>query len=121
MKLFKFYNPSNRVLFNDYKQEKLHTMKNKISGNATLPLPSDPGGNYGYSLAYNFAYDEDNMAESIEFTNIEFSGPGTWEDFSEGEEYPYREMANAVKDGFIAEELKELARLREENSDLKKA
>ena len=96
-------------------------MKNKISGTTTLPLPSDPGGNYGYSLTYNYAYDEDNMAETIEFSDIEFSGPGTWEDFSEGEDYPYGQMANVVRDGFIAEELKELARLREENSGKKAA
>jgi hypothetical protein len=96
-------------------------MKNKISGNATLPLPSDPGGNYGYSLTYNYAYDEDNMAESIEFSDIEFSGPGTWEDFSEGEDYPYGEMATVVKDELIMDQLEELKRLRKENSDLKKA
>jgi hypothetical protein len=96
-------------------------MKNKISGSATLPLSGDPGGNYGYSLAYNYAYDEDNMAESIEFSDTEFSGPGTWEDFGEGEDYPYGEMANVVKDELIMDQLEELKRLRKENNDLKKA
>ena len=92
-------------------------MKNKISGSAQLCLPSDQGGNYGYSLTYDYVYHEDDMPEDIEFTNIEFSGPGTWDDFGEGEDYPYLDMANLVKHIVIADELE---RLRKENSDLKK-
>ena len=79
-------------------------MKNKISGSANLPLPGDPSGNFGYTLTYSYAYEEGHMAETIEFSDIEFSGPGTWEDFSEGDEYPYRQMTNAIKDELVTDQ-----------------
>jgi len=92
-------------------------MKNKISGSARLSLPADAGGNVGYSLTYDYEHDQDNMVETIKFSNIEFSGPGTWDDFSEGEDYPYDQMLDFVRDSSLQDELEHL---RKENSALKK-
>ena len=72
-------------------------MINIISGIATLPLAKpDEGGNVGYSLTFNFKYQEDNPGDTIEYSNIEFSGPGSWDDYSEGDDYPYSQMLAAA-------------------------
>ena len=65
----------------------------KIAGKTTLALTKpDASGNVGYSLSFNFEYDENNPEETIEYSNIEFSGPGNWDDYSEGDDYPYSQM-----------------------------
>jgi hypothetical protein len=74
-------------------------MKNKISGQSTLYLArTDASGNHGYSLTFSYRYDEGELSETIEFSDILFSGPGTWEDFGEGDDYPYGDMARVVRD-----------------------
>ena len=68
-----------------------------ITGGITLPLGKpDEGGNMGYSLTFNFKYQEDNPRDTIEYSNIEFSGPGSWDDYSEGDGYPYSQMLAAA-------------------------
>lgn len=71
-------------------------MTNIVSGKVHLALGSDPGGNYGYHLNYAYSCDKDDPAETIEYSDIEFSGPGSFDDFSEGGDYPYNEMLIAV-------------------------
>ena len=72
-------------------------MKNISSGTLTLALAKpDAGGNYGYSLSFDYKYQEDNPVDTIEYSNIEFSGPGSWDDYSEGDVYPYSQMFTAV-------------------------
>ena len=72
-------------------------MEKIISGSRKMSLAKpDAGGNMGYSLNFNFKYQEDNPGDSIEYSNIVFSGPGSWDDFSEGDEYPYAQMLKAV-------------------------
>ena len=71
-----------------------------ISGSTTMSLAKpDAGGNMGYSLNFNFKYQEDNPEDTIEYSNIEFSGPGTWDDYSEGDDYPNSLMIVAVLSG----------------------
>ena len=71
-----------------------------ISGSTTMSLAKpDAGGNMGYSLSFNFKYQEDNPEDTIEYSNIEFSGPGTWDDYSEGDDYPNSLMIIAVLSG----------------------
>ena len=71
-----------------------------ISGSTTMSLAKpDAGGNMGYSLNFNFKYQEDNPEDTIEYSNIEFSGPGTWDDYSEGDDYPNSLMIIAVLSG----------------------
>ena len=71
-----------------------------ISGSTTMSLAKpDAGGNMGYSLSFNFKYQEDNPEDTIEYSNIEFSGPGTWDDYSEGDDYPNSLMIVAVLSG----------------------
>lgn len=50
------------------------------------------GGNFGYFLTFNFEYQEENPEDTIEYSNIKFSGPGSWDDYSEGDDYPYSQM-----------------------------
>ena len=72
-------------------------MKNITSGTKSLPLVKpDAGGNMGYSLSFDFEYNDDNPGDTIEYSNIKFSGPGSWADYSEGDEYPYAQMYKAV-------------------------
>ena len=72
-------------------------MNRIITGSTTLPLARpDAGGNMGYSLTFNFKYHEDNPRDTIEYSNIEFSGPGSWDDYSEGDVYPYSQMLELV-------------------------
>ena len=71
-----------------------------ISGSTTMSLAKpDAGGNMGYSLSFNFKYQEDNPEDTIEYSNIEFSGPRTWDDYSEGDDYPNSLMIVAVLSG----------------------
>ena len=68
-------------------------MTNKVAGNVLLALSkSDAGGNMGYSLTYSYSCEKAKPEETVVYSNIEFSGPGLWDDFSEGDDYPYREM-----------------------------
>ena len=68
-------------------------MTNIISGSNILHLAEpDAGGNVGYSLSYDFKYQKENPSDSIEYSNIKFSGPGSWDDYSEGSDYPYSQM-----------------------------
>jgi hypothetical protein len=38
------------------------------------------------------------LPETIRFSEVECSGPGSWIDYSEGEDYPYHEMEKVVLD-----------------------
>lgn len=68
-------------------------MTNNVSGKTTLALSKpDASGNIGYSLTYSYTYSSDNPEETIEYSNIEFSGPGNWDEYSEGDDYPYGQM-----------------------------
>jgi len=70
-----------------------YIMANKVTGKVYLALSkSDAGGNMGYSLTYNYSCDKDDPQETIESSNVEFSGPGNWDDYSEGDDYPFNEM-----------------------------
>ena len=72
-------------------------MKNIKSGSTRLSLANpDAAGNYGYSLSFDYKYQDDKPEDTIEYSNIEFSGPGSWDDFSEGDDYPYPQMFTAV-------------------------
>lgn len=72
-------------------------MKKLITGSTTMSLAKpDAGGNMGYSLSFDFKYHDDNPEDTIEYSNVEFSGPGSWDDFSEGDEYPYDQMFEEV-------------------------
>jgi len=72
-------------------------MTNLIKGNATLYLAEeDASGNVGYSLAFEYEYEESQQSSTIKYINIEFSGPGSWDDYSEGDDFPYRKMFNLV-------------------------
>lgn len=55
---------------------------------------------------------------------IDISGPGAWDDVSEGDDYPHDQMANVVKDlvkdRLIADQQEEIKHLRKKNSDLRK-
>ena len=64
-----------------------------ITGKAILSLSKpDASGNVGYSLTFDYKYQNDKPDETIEYSNIEFSGPGSWDDYSEGGSYPYSDM-----------------------------
>jgi len=68
-------------------------MADSISGKANLAIArADSSGNVGYSLDFKYQYQAANPKGTIEYTEIEFSGPGSWEDFSEGDDYPYSDM-----------------------------
>ena len=71
---------------------------NKVkSGSTRISLVNpDAAGNYGYSLSFDYKYQESDPEGTIEYTNIQFSGPGTWGEFSEGDDYPYPQMFTAV-------------------------
>ena len=72
-------------------------MKKIISGSTTMSLAkADAGGNMGYFLSFYFKYHDDNPGNTIEYSNIEFSGPGSWDDYSEGDVYPYSQMLEAA-------------------------
>ena len=72
-------------------------MTNIITGSTTMPLAKpDAGGNVGYSLTFNFKYQEDNPGDTIGYSNIEFSGPRSWDDYSEGDNYPYDQMFKII-------------------------
>ena len=72
-------------------------MINIITGSTTMSLAMpDAGGNVGYSLSFNYKYQEDNPEETIEYFDIKFSGPGSWDDSSEGDDYPYSQMLVAA-------------------------
>ena len=72
-------------------------MTNVVKGNATLYLSQeDPSGNVGYSLKFKYSYEDENPVDSMTYSNIEFSGPGSWEDYSEGDVYPYSQMFEAA-------------------------
>ena len=72
-------------------------MENVITGSITISLSkSDASGNYGYFLSFDYKYQEGNTDDGIEYLNIEFSGPGSWDDYSEGDDYPYPQMLAAI-------------------------
>ena len=75
-------------------------MTNNVSGKATLSLSKpDASGNVGYSLTYSYVYSSDSPEGTIEYANIEFSGPGNWDDYSEGDDYPFDQMLATVLSG----------------------
>ena len=65
-------------------------------GKTVLYLKADPSGNVGYSLTFDYKYDKDGPGSTIEYSDIEFSGPGSWDDYSEGDDYPYSQMLAVV-------------------------
>ena len=68
-----------------------------VSGSTTLCLSrGDAAGNMGYSISFDYNYQTDDPANTIEYTNIKFSGPGSWSDYSEGDDYPYKDMLLVV-------------------------
>lgn len=73
------------------------------TGCAKMPLSSpDPGGNYGYYITFNFEVDLDNPTNSFKISDIEFSGPGSFGDYSEGDDYPTEDMRVHVLNLFRA-------------------
>ena len=74
-------------------------IEKQLSGRTTLSLSMpDASGNYGYSLTFNYMCGVGELSETIRFSKVEFSGPGSWVDYSEGEDYPYHEMERVVLD-----------------------
>ena len=72
-------------------------MKSLVTGKATFNMNEpDASGNVGYSLSYDFKYQKENPMETIEYLNIKFSGPGSWRDYCERDDYPYNEMLTTV-------------------------
>ena len=71
-----------------------------ITGGTTLQLAEpDPAGNRGYSLAYNYSYNQEDILGSFSYADINFSGPGTWEEYSCGDKYPIdKMMQQAISD-----------------------
>ncbi len=68
-------------------------MKNLVTGKTQLFLAEpDQGGNVGYSITFKYSFDQDDILESFKYSDIEFSGPGTWDEYSCGEDYPIGEM-----------------------------
>lgn len=68
-------------------------MSKIIKGKTILYLSeSDPSGNFGYSLAYNYSYNTEDILGSFSYTDLAFSGSGNWEDYSSGDEYPVDKM-----------------------------
>lgn len=72
-------------------------MANNKTGRTILYLGKpDEAGNVGYSLEFEYSYSEDDPEGSIKYSNIKFSGPGSWSDYSEGADYPFEEMRRAT-------------------------
>ena len=73
-------------------------MKEKCTGNIVMTLSKpDAAGNMGYSISFDYSVAWSNgVNPDIKFSNVKFSRPGTWDEFSEGEDYPYGEMQTAV-------------------------
>ncbi len=64
-------------------------MEKIIQGRTTLILSQpDPAGNIGYSLSFNYSYNEEDMPGSFSYSELKFSGPGTWDDYSCGDATP---------------------------------
>ncbi|MBE9549445.1 MAG: hypothetical protein IMF09_08590 [Proteobacteria bacterium] len=84
-------------------------MNRIISGHMTHPLPAGPDGNLGYSLSFDYKFLEDNPTESMEYSNIEFSGPGSWEGFNQGDDsYPLNDMLILVQNNYFKKIVDEL-------------
>ena len=73
-------------------------MEKLIKGTTTLALAeSDPGGNMGYFLTYSYRYNDEDILGTFSYTNLEFSGPGSWEEFTcGGADYPIDQMMLAA-------------------------
>ena len=72
-------------------------MANIITGSKRMSLAKpDAGGNMGYFLEFEYAYSQDDPEKSMTYSNIKFSGPGKWEEYSEGDDYPYSQMFEEV-------------------------
>ena len=68
-------------------------MNQLINGSTTLYLDEpDQGGNVGYSLAYQYTYNPEDILGTFLCVEINFSGPGSWEEYSCGDEYPIEKM-----------------------------
>ena len=68
-------------------------MEKLIKGKTILYLAEpDPGGNIGYSLTYSYSYNDENILDTFSYFDLEFSGPGSWEEYSCGDEYPVEKM-----------------------------
>jgi len=68
-------------------------MSKIINGKTTLHLTeSDPSGNFGYSLTYNYTFNPEDIIGSFSYTDLAFSGPGSWDEYSCGDEDPLDKM-----------------------------
>ncbi len=68
-------------------------MNKIINGKTTLLLSApDQAGNVGYSLVFSYNYNEEDILKSFSYSDLKFSGPGSWEDYSCGDDYPVDQM-----------------------------
>ena len=64
-------------------------MEKIIQGRTTLLLSQpDPAGNIGYSLSFNYSYIEKDIPGTFSYSELEFNGSGSWDDYSCGDDYP---------------------------------
>lgn len=64
-------------------------MNKPVKSKTVLHLSKpDPAGNIGYSLSFNYSYYEEDISGSFSYSELEFSGPGSLDDYSCGDKYP---------------------------------